>query len=256
MSCECWLCAAESPVELDDYARDIGWHVQSHGWSVVALPAEHELPGWAYTVGLWHTLGAPEVCMFGLRVRDMHTWLNAVGDRVRSGLALSAGQVLDDVLAGAVVRPVHPSWHADLFAFGLDFYRGAPPPVLQLVWRDSPADAQPALWLPKDDHPPNLWTRLTDLVESPFPGVPVDALVVGSPRVIDGTAPVAGVVHTRTGDWEFLDARGTTERGVIHLRHLVAGHPHVRHFADLPRGFAAWQEEDGNWSIVPPPRDF
>jgi hypothetical protein len=268
MGCDCWLCSGADPGEKDDYELDIAWHVQSHGWSVVALPEEHGLPGWAYTVGMWHTLGAPELCMFGLRVRDMHHWLNKVGDRVRAGLRLRPGAVLDDVLDGhsLVVRPVHESWHADLFAFGLDFHGRRVLPVVQLVWPElsqgdaqpsqggaqpSQGDAQPSLWLPKDDHPPTLWTRVNELVESPFPGTAADSLVIGSRRVIDGSAPVAGVVHGTDGSWSFLDTTGRAETGTVHLRHVVAGHPYVSDFADLPPGFAAWRQPDGNWRRVP-----
>jgi len=252
--CDCWLCAGEDPGEKDDYELDIAWHVQSHGWSVVALPEEHGLPGWAYTIGLPHSLGAPEMCMFGLGVRDMHHWLNEVGDRVRAGLRLRPGTMIDDVLDGhlLVVRPVHESWHADLFAFGLDFHRAPVLPMVQLVWPAlAGGDEQPSLWLPKDDHPPTLWTRVNELVESPFPGLAVDSLVVGSRRVIDGSAPVTGVVHGNDGSWSFLDATGRAETGMVHLRHLVAGHPYVSDFADLPLGFAAWRQPDGNWSRTP-----
>jgi hypothetical protein len=251
--CDCWLCAGEDPAEKDDYERDIAWHVQSHGWSVVALPEEHGLPGWAYTVGIWHTLGMPELCVFGLRVRDMHHWLNEVGARVRAGLRPGPGTVVDNVLDGGpvVVRPVHETWHVDLFAFALDFYR-RPPPVVQLVWSHvGAADRQPSLWLPKEDHPPNLWTRVTELVDSPFPGVAVDALVVGSRRVIEGSAPVAGVVHAADGSWSFLDSPGLGEVDMVHLRHLVAGFPYLSDFADLPRGYEAWRQPDGNWSRSP-----
>lgn len=234
---------------MDDYERDIAWHVQSHGWSVVAVPEEGELPGWVYSVGMWHTLRAPEVCVFGLRVADMHHWVNQVGERVRAGLALRPDTVIDDVLDGypLVVRPVHPSWRLDLFAFGLDFY-GRMSPVVQLVWPElRSVGRQPSLWLPKDDHPPNLWTRLDELVDSPFPGAAVDSLVVGSRRVIDGSAPVTGVVHGADGSWWFLDAPGRAELGKVHLRHVVADHPYVCDFADLPLGHAAWQAPDGNW---------
>jgi hypothetical protein len=238
----------------DNHERDIAWHVESHGWSVVALPEEHGLPGWAYTVGMWHTLGVPEVCVFGLRVRDMHRRLNEVGARVRAGLRLQPGAVVDDVLPGPplVVRPVHESWHEDLFPFAIDFYGRPPLPVVQLEWPPvDDADRQPSLWLPKDDHPPSLWTRVNDLIDSPFPGVTVDSLVCGSRAVIDGTAPVAGVVHETDGSWSFLDASGRAEVGMVHLRHLVAGHPYVRDFADLPPGYAAWQQPDGNWARTP-----
>jgi hypothetical protein len=234
---------------MDDYVRDIAWHVRSHGWSVVALPPEAEFPGWAYSIGMSHTMGAPEVCVFGLPVADMHRWVNQVGERVRDGLSLRPGVTIDGVLAGhsLTVRPVHPSWHADLFAYGLEFYRCSVP-MVQLVWPALSADPQPSLWLPKDDHPPSLWTRLDQLVDSPFPGAPADSMVLGSRRVIDGIAPVCGVVHGVDGSWCFLDGSGRPELGMVHLRHVVADYPYVCDFADLPLGHAAWQEPDGNWS--------
>lgn len=232
---------------MDDYVRDIAWHVRSHGWSVVALPAEGEFPGWAYSVGMWHTSGAPEVCVFGLRVVDMHRLVNQVGDLVRGGLPLRVGESVAVGGSSLTVRPVHPSWHADLFAYGLEFHRSAVP-MVQLVWPASPPDPQPLLWLPKDDHPPSLWTRLDQLVDSPFPGASADSMVLGSRRVIDGVAPVAGVVHSADGSWCFLDDSGMPELGMVHLRHVVADYPYVCDFADLPLGYAAWQEPDGNWS--------
>ncbi|HEV7650524.1 MAG TPA: DUF4262 domain-containing protein [Actinophytocola sp.] len=239
----------------------MAWQVQEHGWSVVAVAPEDELPGWAYTVGLRHTLGAPEVCMFGLRGRDMHVWLNAIGQQVRAGQPLRADEARHGVLDGfpLTVRPVHPSW--DLFELAPDFYRGAAPPMMQLIWPDRhgvfPWQAgagercrahQPWLWLPKDDHPPGPWTRLAELDTSPFPDAAIDELVAGSRRVISGAAPIAGIVHTTDGRWEFLDGPARDDLGKVHLRHLVAGHPHIRDFADLPRGHGAWQEPDGNWS--------
>jgi Domain of unknown function (DUF4262) len=246
VNCECWLCSGGDPAEMDHYLRDIAWHVQSHGWSVVALPEDGELPGWAYSVGLWHTLWAPEVCVFGLPVVEMHRLLNRVGDLVRQGLELRLGTVVDGYQV--TVRPVHPSWHADLFAYGLDFQRG-PLPVVQLVWPELGATgAQPSLWLPKDDHPPSLWTRLDQLADPPFPGTVAESMVVGSRGVIDGVARVSGVIHGVDGSWCFVDDSGVPELGMVHLKNVVADNPYVCDFADLPLGYAAWQEPDGNWS--------
>lgn len=266
--CDCWLCAG--PGGLGSREINMAWQVQEHGWSVVAVAPEDELPGWAYTVGMAHTLRGPEVCMFGLRGRDMHAWLNAVGQQVRAGQPLQAGEERLGVLDGfpVTVRPVHPSWSAELFGLAADFYRGTPPPMTQLIWPDRHGvfpwqpDAgqrcrahQPWLWLPKDDHPPGPWTRLAELSVSPFPDAPIDELVAGAKRVIAGEAPIAGIVHTHDGRWEFLDAagRGAAGLGKVHLRHLVAEHPHIRDFADLPRGHAAWCEPDGSWSRRPLP---
>ena len=262
--CGCWLCTG--PEGLGSRELNTVWHVQEHGWSVIAVAAEDELPGWAYTVGVGHTLGAPEVCMFGLRTRDMHTWLNAVGQQLRAGQPLRADEERLGVLDGfpVLVRPVHRSWFEDLFGQALGFYRGTPPPMMQLIWPDRDGvfpwqpgagercrTDQPWLWLPKDDHPPGPWTRVADLTDSPFPDAPIDQLVVGSRRVIRGEAPIAGIVHRHDGQWAFLDAPGADDLGAVHLRHLVSEHPHIRDFADLPRGHAAWREPDGNWSRSP-----
>ncbi|MFN2506583.1 MAG: DUF4262 domain-containing protein [Acidimicrobiales bacterium] len=35
----------------------------------MGITQHDDLPGWAFTVGLWHTFRAPEVAMFGLDVR-------------------------------------------------------------------------------------------------------------------------------------------------------------------------------------------
>jgi Domain of unknown function (DUF4262) len=261
--CRCWLCD-EHPADLEAADRNLVWQVEEHGWSVVAVAEELEVPGWAYSVGLWHTLRSPEVCMFGLRGRDMHAWINAAGHQVRAGQALRADEERLGVLDGfpVTVRPVHPSWQAELFAIADGFYRG-PVPAMQLIWPDRDGrfpwqpgagercrTHQPQLWLPRDDHPPGIWTRLADLEVSPFPDTGGNELVVGSRRVINGEAPIVGIVHTRDGRWEFRDgAEGET--GMVHLRHLVTAHPHIRDFADLPRGHAAWQEPDGNWSRAP-----
>ncbi|OLF16157.1 DUF4262 domain-containing protein [Actinophytocola xanthii] len=269
-SCRCWLCRGEAGRgTLDARELNMLFHVQEQGWSVVVVAEEQELPGWAYSVGMWHSLRGPEVCMFGLRARDMHTWINAVGHQVRAGQPLRAGEDRLGVLDGfpVAVRPVHRDWHDELLTLAGEFYGGFVPAV-QLIWPDRhgrfPWDPgagercrthQPRLWLPRDDHPPSPWTRLAELVDSPFPDVRGDELVLGSTGVISGAAPVVGIVHTAEGRWEFHERRTGTGpdagTGMVHLRHLIAGHPYLRDFADLPRGHAAWREPDGNWSRGP-----
>src|SRR5690242_2168892 len=70
--CSCHLCA---PNPEDDGC--LGWRdstarlVKKHGWSVVGIGAQDDVPAWVFTVGLWHTYGSPEVAMFGLGLSDM-----------------------------------------------------------------------------------------------------------------------------------------------------------------------------------------
>ncbi|MEV7016160.1 DUF4262 domain-containing protein [Streptomyces sp. NPDC093991] len=135
------------------------------GWHVMGVGAGDDAPGdWAYSIGLWHTLRSPEVCMFGLRVETMMPILNVAGGEIRNGRPLEAGQVRDDILTGCpvTVRPVHPSWYRDFFGAGIDYYQAPPLPVAQLFWPDRegrfPWDgqaeeycraSQPLLWIPK-----------------------------------------------------------------------------------------------------------
>lgn len=268
--CYCWLCAGgPATIAHDEYDRNTVWHVQEYGWSVVGVADEHELPGWAYSVGMWHSMRSPEVCIFGLRVRDMQVWVNAIGAQIRAGQPLRVGERRMGVLDGFPVwlRPVDPTWYPDMFGMVMHFYQRPPVPVLQMIWPDREGrfpwepdagercrTAQPRLWLPKDDHPPGVWTRLGELAASPFPGTSADELVLASRRVIDGEAPIVGILHTERGQWEFLDGEpiaSEEDLGMVHLRHLVVEHPHISDFADMPRGHQAWQQPDGNWSRSP-----
>lgn len=143
----------------------IAGNVTDHGWHAMGVGAEGEAPAdWAYSIGLWHTLRSPEVCLFGLRIETMMTIVNIAGQEVRDGRPLELGQVRGDILDDypVAVRDVHPSWQRDFFGAGTDFYQG-PFPAVQLFWPDRdgrfPWDdkvqeycraSQPLLWLPKD----------------------------------------------------------------------------------------------------------
>jgi hypothetical protein len=83
-TCSCHLC---EPNVADDGC--LGWRegtatlIEEHGCSVVGVAADNDVPAWAFTVGLWHTLGSPEIAMFGLRLPDMQAWLNRLAERQR-----------------------------------------------------------------------------------------------------------------------------------------------------------------------------
>jgi hypothetical protein len=141
----------------------------------VKILADEHTAGWAFTVGLWHTYRHPEIAMFGLRLDDMHTWLNKVGDLVRAGTVLSPAASVDGILDGyeLAVREVDRSWYRALFGMALAFYQAPPLPIRQLVWPDRagryPWDSdcgercrrdQPQLWVPVAKHAPGPWTAL------------------------------------------------------------------------------------------------
>lgn len=152
--------------------------IHTVGWSVSAVLGDEIAPPWAYTVGLWLSYSGPELAMFGLPVEHMTIILNSVGDRIAAGEPTEAGDRLDGICpCSLTIRPVHPSWRAtSMFAVSDRYYGYVRPPCLQVVWPDRrgryPGDLgfqaryegrQPMLWLPREDHPPGVWTRIDQL---------------------------------------------------------------------------------------------
>jgi hypothetical protein len=150
----------------------------SVGWSVSAVLGDEIAPPWAYTVGLWLSQQGPELAMYGLPVEHMTIILNTIGDRIANGTVIEAGDELDGICpCSLAIRPVHASWReTSMFAISDRYYGYVRPPYLQVVWPDRkdrfPSDPgfqlkyegrQPMLWLPREDHPPGVWTRIDQL---------------------------------------------------------------------------------------------
>jgi hypothetical protein len=174
--CFCLLC--EPPADGPAWEeRDslIAQSVTDYGWHVMGVGAGDDAPAdWSYSIGLWHTLRSPEVCVFGLRMDVGMPVVNAAGTGIRGGLPLAPDQRRGDVLNGydVAVRPVHPSWYWDFFGAGIDFYQSPPLPITQLFWPDKAGrfpweeevddycrTSQPLLWVPKDDSD-GPWSRV------------------------------------------------------------------------------------------------
>jgi hypothetical protein len=105
---------------------------------VLLILGDEEGPGFAYSVGLQHSYGHPEIIMFGLRHETMHAIINMIGERVKAGARFAPGQVSDELLNGydVVFRPVDPRWHEEFFGQAIDFYAEAGFTALQCVWPD------------------------------------------------------------------------------------------------------------------------
>lgn len=267
--CHCRLC--EPSDDRDGWGEDdrkLVEDVRRHGWSVVGIRAEFAQPGWAFTVGLWHTFGCTEVAMFGLNVRDMQDWLNLVGDEVRAGRPPRRRERREGIIDGVPVvwAPVDSSWHELLFGWMIWFYRRPPLPVVQLVWPDrhgrfpwedgSGAACrrdQPRASIPHAEHPLGLWRTGKSGMAWPFP-VPPDARVVVSKRTVDAAAPVRAVAHHSDGGWSFVDGGPAAEKdlAVAHLWHVIRQQPELVALGDLPPGWRAWQAEpDQGWERGP-----
>jgi len=70
----------------DDYDRKLLHDVKEHGWHLVGIDDEDEGPAYVFSVGIFHTLGHPEICMFGLSsTQTMGEIINGIGDLIKSG---------------------------------------------------------------------------------------------------------------------------------------------------------------------------
>ena len=87
--------------------RKVVADVQQHGWHVIKVLPEGDTPGWAYTIGLFHTFGHPEIILFGLPLDTAHVLLNTAGAAIRAGKVFQPDVPYDDFVQGydCVLKP-------------------------------------------------------------------------------------------------------------------------------------------------------
>ncbi|MFB7083787.1 DUF4262 domain-containing protein [Streptomyces sp. NPDC056308] len=172
--CRCVLCHDYGDRDEADRADlTIIENVQQHGWHVQMVPEDEIGPGFAYTIGLAHTHGGPELAMFGLDIHAMRRMLNRLGAKSAAGAVLAEGQRHREVVDGhqVALRQVDVRWYRTFFGRAMGFYRRPPLPVLQVAWPDvddrfhweyqaeeGHRESQPQLWLPPREHPVGVWT--------------------------------------------------------------------------------------------------
>jgi hypothetical protein len=255
-SCTCLVCHPD-PDAGGSSAVDA---VRRHGWSALWVVGSLDF---AYTVGVWHTFGQPEVVMFGLGGEDMQTWLNTLVERGRDKGWPAVGDTFDGVIEGfdTQLRDVHPSWYRALFGTALGFYRGVAVPFRQLVWPDrhghwpwddeatpSSRARQASAWLPVAEHPEGAWRLVGEM--APTFGFPVgpDAWVLTTRALLDGSREVATVSYDQ-GSFDILDERGHAAEDLClaFFGDVVRKHPKLRECADLSQGQQATARAGGGW---------
>jgi Domain of unknown function (DUF4262) len=123
-------CEASDQKVLDD--------VKEYGWHVMKVLDQADSPGWAYSIGLYHTFHHPEIVVFGLNPDLMHFIINSVGEDVRSGKRFEEGKRYADLIEAylCTFKPVNVVWHYKFLGYGDWFYKGSDYPVLQCIWPD------------------------------------------------------------------------------------------------------------------------
>src|SRR5262245_41703444 len=125
----------EAPDEVELRVRA---DIARHGWHVVIVPPEDGSPGWAHSIGLGERFAHPELLVFGSEPGQLGALVNALGQRVRSGLRFAAGESADGVLHGLpfAFRAVAPRWTAVFLGNAAWHYQSEAFSVLQGFWPD------------------------------------------------------------------------------------------------------------------------
>lgn len=123
----------------DDHDVKLLADVESHGWHIVVIESDADSPGYAFSVGIYHTIGQPEVCIFGLR-NDlaMAQIINGIGDRMREGHQFDDWQASDEFIDGysCVFRSVNHELYREYFGYACWYHEGRKFPMLQCIWPD------------------------------------------------------------------------------------------------------------------------
>jgi hypothetical protein len=277
--CDCHICRPEET--YDEHDRRVIDTVLEHGCQVITVaedvdcghPDHHDHsaddegapgPAFAYTIGLGHGAGHPEVLMSGLDHRVMHRALSGVARRIMDGLRLAPGDVLEDVLAGVpvAVEQVSDTALAETVTWSGWFHRRKPE-ALAIVWpdRNGVFAWQPGAPEILDELQPREWRmpveHLGGLATDPpwdFP-VPPDQRAFSCTHVVDDGEAVLWAAResdeTRGEDWSIhcgASGHATDDMRIVHLAHLVRSAPSLRQITDLGLDEEAWRADpDSAW---------
>ena len=228
----------------DEHDRQLLGDIDEHGWHLVGIEADSDGPGYVFSVGIYHTLGQPEICIFGLSDgKVMGQILNTIGELMRQGQNFADWVESDAVCEGypCVFRAVDRSLYAKYFGYARWYYEGNDFSMLQCVWPDR-AGRFP--W-DNDFDAQMVWAQpvLADESEWPF-FAPKNLGVITTRPVLDDGLPILLVTHDDDGDWQFLcnTTNETSDGRVVGLVEIVNMHPGLSEVANLPRGWQAFRE--------------
>ncbi|QEH37566.1 hypothetical protein OJF2_61570 [Aquisphaera giovannonii] len=237
------------PDPEDDVDRRTLARIRDHGWQVMAVEADDEGPGFAYSVGLVRTFGHPEILTIGLDVRVLMGMINAVSELVRAGKRFDHLDESGDVLEAYNVafRKVEPRHFRDFVGYARWYYRADEFPLLQCVWPDARGRFP---W--HADFPVELASRQPVLSDDRcWPFQAGKNVAYFTTRHVLAGAAVLLVSHDEEGDWQFLC--GTTndpsDGALVCLGDMLARDSSLAEVADLPEGWMAERQAPGtDWS--------
>lgn len=238
--------------------------IEEFGCSVVSVVPKKYGLGWSYTIGIFDTVGKPELVTVGLGPEAAQYALNEAAKLLRAGVDLIEDRYRE--LIGKVeceFRPVNPKWAKHLMDWAVWYYDGDNFPVLQAVYPDREnrfpeeegfdnAFEQPLMQpeapmtLVEDD----FWASAdpeSSLFNWKFADDPHTRVFISEP-VHKKAEPITYVSHDADdGAWQFLgDTMSDGVGPVIScFHHPIDSDPSLAELADLPLGWYAERDKVG-----------
>jgi hypothetical protein len=239
----------ELPVPEDDRDRKLLADIARVGWAVLAIQQDGEGPGYAFSVGLFHTLGHPEIVLMGLPPQTAMQLINSMGEAVRNGQRFEANRRYDQLAKGFPLAfvTVGTQHYRPYLGYARWFYRGSDFPVLQCVWPDKAGHFP---WEPDFD---GRFVEVQPLLgawgwEGAWPFTEPPNLATFTVRqVLHDNQPILLVVHDRDGSWQFLTGGPVeTADGMVEgLQVMAERDPSLAGLANLPPGWRARRAQAG-----------
>ncbi|HUY93878.1 MAG TPA: DUF4262 domain-containing protein [Terracidiphilus sp.] len=131
----------EEADELSALDAKVLREIHTDGWQITGVLAREQGngPDFAYTIGLFHTLGHPEIILFGLPIDVCMRAVNLIALDIRNGLRFQPLAVYHRILTPphtCCFREVDRKHYRGHVGYALWFYETDPFPLLQCFWSD------------------------------------------------------------------------------------------------------------------------
>jgi len=115
--------------------------IHTDGWQITGVLAREQDkgPDFAYSIGFFHSMGHPEVILFGLPLDTCMRAVNVIGIDVQNGMHFEADEVYQGILQApyrVCFKEVDRKHYTDYIGYALWFYEADPFPLMQCFWSD------------------------------------------------------------------------------------------------------------------------
>jgi len=125
------------PIAKDKFEEKAISDINEYGLHIINVMEDEDLPGFSYSVGLWHTYKHPEILIIGLK-NELAMWiLNEIAHRNKNGLEQLQPQhhydgFIENHQCKFFTIPQHH--YKNYVGWNLWLYNGDDFPLLQCVW--------------------------------------------------------------------------------------------------------------------------